>query len=115
MAFNDYMRKNIFQPAGMTNSFSKVDGNRLGLGGINNLLSSFYQIDPDGKWTWRDVKIFSPMEFFERYNIVTCLDDLLKWDIALREEKLLSKEWLEKAWKPYVLKDGRSTHYGFFL
>jgi CubicO group peptidase (beta-lactamase class C family) len=31
MPFNDYMRKNIFQPAGMTNSFSKVDGNRLGI------------------------------------------------------------------------------------
>jgi hypothetical protein len=53
------------------------------------------------------------VEFFERYTIVACLDDLLKWEIALREEKLLPKDWLEKAWKPYILKDGQSTHYGY--
>jgi CubicO group peptidase (beta-lactamase class C family) len=111
--FNDYMRKNVFEPAGMANSFSKVDGNRLGMFGTKNLVNNFYQPDVDGKWTWKDFRRFTPMYFYERYAIATSLDDLMRWDIALREEKLLSKAWIEKAWQPFILKDGRTTHYGY--
>jgi D-alanyl-D-alanine carboxypeptidase len=112
MAFNDYMAKNIFQPAGMTKSFSRVTANRLGANGIKKLVSAYYYPDADGKWTWSDWRNLNAFYFYDRYAIVSCLDDLMKWDIALREEKLLPREWLEKAWTPYILKDGRSTHYG---
>jgi CubicO group peptidase (beta-lactamase class C family) len=112
MPFNEYIRKNLFEPAGMTKSFSKVDGNRLGLFGTKDLVGNFYQPDADGKWVWRDFRSFTPMVFYQRYAIATCMDDLLKWDIALRKEKLLPKEWLEKAWTAYPLKDGRSTNCG---
>lgn len=112
MPFNEYVRQNLFQPAGMTNSFSKVDGNRLGLNGIKNLNSSFYFPDVDGKWVWRDVRRLTPYLFYQRYSIVTCLDDLVKWDEVLREGKLLPLEWLEKAWTAGRMKDGRTTNYG---
>ena len=85
MPFNEYMRKNLFEPAGMTNSFSKVDGNRLGLYGIQNLVSNYYQPDADGKWIWRDMRRLTPLNFYERYAIVSSLDDLLKWDIAFAQ------------------------------
>jgi CubicO group peptidase (beta-lactamase class C family) len=113
MPFNKYIRKNLFEPAGMTRSFSKVDGNRLGLFGTKDLVSTFYQPDVDGKWIWKDFRRFTPMYFYERYAIVTCMDDLLKWHTALRTEKLLPQQWLEKAWTPFKLKDGRSTNYGY--
>lgn len=112
MPFNEYVRQYLFHPAGMTNSFSKVDGNRLGLNGIKNLNSSFYFPDVDGKWVWRDVRRLTPYLFYQRYSIVTCLDDLVKWDEALREGKLLLLEWLEKAWTAGRMKDGRTTNYG---
>jgi D-alanyl-D-alanine carboxypeptidase len=112
MPFNEYVRNYLFEPAGMINSFSKVDGNRLGLNGIKNLNTSFYYPDADGKWVWRDTRRLTPYFFYQRYSIVTCLDDLVKWDLALREGKLLPKEWLEKAWTAGRLKDGRSTNYG---
>lgn len=111
--FNEYMRKNIFEPAGMKNTFSKVDGNRLGQFGIKDLVSNYYHPDADGKLVWRDFRRFTPMYFYERYSIVTSLDDLMKWDIALREHKILPKKWIEKAWTPFHLKDGRSTNYGY--
>jgi D-alanyl-D-alanine carboxypeptidase len=112
MPFNEYARINLFQPAGMHNSFSKVDGNRLGFYGIKNLITTFYYRDFDGKWVWRDTRRLLPYYFYQRYSIVTCLDDLVKWDAALREGKLLPKAWLEKAWTPGQLKDGRTTNYG---
>jgi CubicO group peptidase (beta-lactamase class C family) len=112
LPFNEYVRKNLFQPAGMSNSFSKVDGNRLGLNGIKNLNSSFYYPDVDGKLVWRDTRRLTPYFFYQRYSIVTCLDDLVKWDVALREGKLLPMEWLQKAWTAGVMKDGRATNYG---
>lgn len=113
MRFNEYMRQHVFGPAGMTNTFTKADGNRLGLSGTKNFVSTFYYPDVDGKWVWRDFRKFTPFHFYERYAVVTCLDDLLKWDIALREGKLLPKPLLEKAWTPYVLRDGRITNYGY--
>lgn len=112
MPFNDYAHKYLFAPAGMTNSFSKVAGNRLGLYGIKDLLSSFYYRDFDGKWIWRDTRRLTPYFSYQRYSVVTCLDDLVKWDAALREGKLLPKEWLEKAWTSGRLKDGSSINYG---
>jgi D-alanyl-D-alanine carboxypeptidase len=112
MPFNEYARKYLFQPAGMTASFSKVDGNRMGFYGIKNLNQSFYFRDFDGKWVWRDMRRLLPYFFYQRYSIVTSLDDLVKWDAALRGGKLLSKEWLEKAWTPGKLRDGRTINYG---
>lgn len=112
MPFNEYVRNYLFQPAGMSNSFSKVDGNRLGLNGIKKLNSSYYYPDVDGKWVWRDTRRLTPYLFYQRYSIVTCLDDLVKWDAALREGKLLPVEWLQKAWTDGRMKDGRTTNYG---
>jgi CubicO group peptidase (beta-lactamase class C family) len=113
MPFNEYIRKNLFEPAGMTRSFSKVDGNRLGLFGIKDLVSTYYQPDADGKWIWKDLRRLTPLHFYERYAIVTNMDDLLKWHTALRTNKLLPKEWTEKAWTAFKLKDGRTTNYGY--
>jgi len=112
MPFNDYVRKHLFEPAGMENSISKVDGNRLGLNGIKKLNTSFYFPDADGKWVWRDTRMFTPYFFYQRYAIVTSLDDLVKWDEALRNGKLLPLNLVEKAWTAGHLKDGRTTNYG---
>ncbi|MEB2773861.1 serine hydrolase domain-containing protein [Algoriphagus sp. D3-2-R+10] len=40
-------------------------------------------------------------------------EDLLKWDQALYEEKLVSKETLETAFTPFKLDDGFLSYYGF--
>jgi CubicO group peptidase (beta-lactamase class C family) len=113
MRFNDYMREHLFKPAGMNNTFSKIDGNRLGMFGIKNLVSNYYAPDADGKLVWKDFRRFSPYLFYERYAIATCLDDLMKWDAALREGKIIDKKLLEKAWTPFKLKSGASTNYGY--
>jgi hypothetical protein len=54
-------------------------------------------------WSWA----------YSSEGIVSCVDDLLKWDEALYTDKIVRQEWLQKAWTPDILNDGRSTHYGF--
>lgn len=112
MPFNEYVRRNLFEPAGMHNSFSLVDGNRLGANGIKYLNTFFYFRDAVGKWTWWDRRHLTPYFFYQRYSIATSLDDLVKWDQALREGKLIPPELLEKAWTSGHLKNGRSINYG---
>jgi len=105
MSYREYLEKNIFQPAGMVNTFLPVETIPL-----YNLATS-YQKNAEGKWIkysadkWTDSK--------GRGGIISTIDDLLLWYKALLEEKVLSKEWIEKAWKSFTLKDGRSTNYGF--
>lgn len=104
MSFKDYMANNIFQPAGMTNSFIPDE-----IHALTNMVFSYY-LDPEGKWMHH-----YPSKWFWAKgagNIISCMDDMLKWDIALREEKILSKEWIKKAWAAHMLKDGRNINYG---
>jgi CubicO group peptidase (beta-lactamase class C family) len=41
------------------------------------------------------------------------VDDLARWDEALTGAALVSRASLERAWTPYRLADGSSTHYGY--
>jgi D-alanyl-D-alanine carboxypeptidase len=45
--------------------------------------------------------------------LMSSVDDLARWDKALYTRKLVKPALLQKAWKPYILADGRSTQYGF--
>jgi len=46
-------------------------------------------------------------------SLASSVDDLALWNGALWSNKLLRKETLAKAHRPYTLKDGRSTKYGY--
>jgi len=104
VSFAEYMSKNIFQPAGMTNSFVPDETKPL-----KNLVTSYFK-DRNGGWMYYFARKWLPAR--GSGNIISTMDDMLKWDIALREEKILPKEWLEKAWTTYKLNDGRNTDYG---
>jgi len=106
-SFRDYMNENIFQPAGMTHTFIADD-----LHPINNLANSYLK-SYDGKWQNENIRRVWWDWFKGAGNIVSTLDDMLKWDIALRENKVLSAEWKEKAWTPYILKNGMQVNYGY--
>jgi hypothetical protein len=62
---------------------------------------------------------FRPAEYYQwgwdigMGDILTTVDDMLKWDEALYTEKLVKRDLLEKAWSSYVLADGRKANYGY--
>jgi CubicO group peptidase (beta-lactamase class C family) len=106
LPFETYMSEKVFIPAGMTNTFAAQD-----LKPLNNVVSS-YTRGYEGKW--RNMARDNTWDWSRGAgNVITTLGDMLKWDIALREEKVLPKQWLEKAWTPYRLKNGGLVQYGF--
>jgi CubicO group peptidase (beta-lactamase class C family) len=104
--FENYMRDHVFKPAGMSHTFIGQD-----LQSFNNLVSS-YARGYEGKW--RNANRQSDWEWARGAGtVITTASDMLQWDIALREEKILSNEWLQKAWTPYTLKNGERIQYGY--
>ncbi len=46
-------------------------------------------------------------------SLLSTVDDLAVWSDAVFAGKLVGKEWLDKAFTPYKLMNGRSTGYGY--
>lgn len=102
---SEYMQKHLFEPAGMTNtvigSYDHVTPNAVT--GYESAGDKRYKVASYLSWTWP----------YAAGDIVSCVDDMQKWDEALYTDKLLKKEWREKAWKSFVLASGQETNYGF--
>lgn len=105
LPLNEYVRENIFKPLEMTHSaFGNYDSLvRNAAYGYMNAAKGKYMPILYMSWSWP----------YAAGNIISSVDDLLKWDNALYTEKLLKKEWSEKAWTSGVLPDGQRTNYGF--
>lgn len=103
-SLHEYIRENIFNPLGMNNTFFG-SGEKIIPYHVNGYSGSMDNPEPAvyTSWKWP----------YAAGDIISCVDDLLKWDTGLSEGKIVSNEWLEKAWTPFMLKDGRSTNYGY--
>jgi CubicO group peptidase (beta-lactamase class C family) len=105
MPFHEYMRKNIFDPAGMKNT---TFGTRERV--IPRMVTGYtpgegesYRPEEYYSWTWG----------LGMGEIVTTVDDMLRWDEALYTEKLVKRDLLERAWTSYALPDGQKANYGY--
>lgn len=105
--YHNYMKENIFLPAGMTHTYIPNDLQLL------KDLPTSYTRAPDGKWKNENVRRNLWQWATGAGNVITTLDDMLQWDIALRENKLISPALLEKAWTRYTLKNGMKINYGY--
>jgi CubicO group peptidase (beta-lactamase class C family) len=105
MKYRDFVKENIFQPLGMNSTTIGTRERAI------PMLANGYSSAGD--------TLFRPSEYFNwkwdygMGDIVTCVDDMLKWDEALYTEKLVRRDLLTKAWTSYVLKDGRRAAYGY--
>lgn len=105
MRYNEYLQKNIFQPCGMK---STTVGSREQT--ITHLVTDYRSAGDS---------LFRPGAYFNwkwgqgSGDILTSVDDMLKWDEALYTDKLVRRDLLQKAWTSFVLTDGRKTNYGY--
>lgn len=105
MRYGEYLQKNIFQPCGMKSSTTGSREKTI------PLFATGYRAISD--------TTFMPAQYFNWKwdmglgDILTCVDDMLKWDEALYTDKLVKRDLLEKAWTSFVLKDGTKTNYGY--
>lgn len=104
MPLSQYLQQHIFNPLGMSHTLVGTSDSL-----VKNAVYG-YNIGVNGK--------FKPIEYsnwswsYAAGDILSSVDDLLKWDNALYTETILKKEWLEKAWKSSVLPNGQKTNYG---
>jgi CubicO group peptidase (beta-lactamase class C family) len=102
--YGEYIEETIFKPLGMKNSLygsnSKIIPNR----------ASGY--DP-GNSGIRNAAYLSMALPYAAGSLMSSVEDLYKWNRALRSNQLVKKETLEKAFTGYKLQSGRNTNYGY--
>ncbi|HVV53889.1 MAG TPA: serine hydrolase [Mucilaginibacter sp.] len=103
-SYGKYIQDNIISPLGLNHTFYNWP-NQIIPGHVNG-----YKI-VDGQYQKAD--FWSATLPYAAGDLVSNVGDLLKWHQALYAGKVLKKQTLEKAFTPFVLKDGTSTGYGY--
>lgn len=104
LSYPEYLKQNIFNPAGLTNTYydipTKVIPNR-----VNGYEKS------ENRYSNAD--FISMAGFYSAGALIANTEDLYKWNEALINGKILKKETLDKAYRPYKLSDGTTSEYGY--
>jgi CubicO group peptidase (beta-lactamase class C family) len=114
MSFSDYMRKNIFIPAGMKNTFIPNTNNIIKFlpndVSIKNILvpHMFENIASCEVKNIDSVESISTANdyFIGSSNVYSTVFDLAKFDAALRKYKILNHDLQELAYTPFLLTTG---------
>ena len=99
----DWMNKEIFQPVGMKSTGDRNPGR------VVPRRAHGYERNNSGGLSNRDTDY---TDLFSSGAMVMTLDDLLKWDEALRLGLILAPRDRELMWTPTTLPDGTVKHYG---
>ncbi len=103
LSFAEYLKENIFDPLGMTNTVAF----RKGISEVANRAYG-YVVEGDSV-RFNDQSMTSSV--LGDGGIYTSLVDMFKWDQALYTDKLVSKETLERAFTPGIDRYG----YGWYI
>jgi CubicO group peptidase (beta-lactamase class C family) len=103
MPYEDFIRERIFEPLGMTSS-GYLSRNRI----IPHLATGY-------EMAWR-VEGFRPYVsetlVYSAGALHSTVEDLARWDAALRDARLLDRDTLKRMEQPLTLNDGRREGYG---
>ena len=105
MTYEDFIQKNIFDKAGMKHSYFGNWEKKIPLftTGYESSDNNSYAKASYFDWSWP----------FSAGNIISSTSDLLNWNNALVNEKLIPVSLLKKAWSPYMLAGGVNSNYGY--
>lgn len=105
-SYPEYLEKNLFKPAGMTETHFgddyKIIKNRAASYVYSRAESQFLNAANDKVET-----------AYSAGGIQSTAVDLFKWNQVLLSHKLIKKESLEKAQTEYTLPNGKGTNYGY--
>ena len=104
VTYEQFLQKNIFDPLGMKHTF---------YGSATRLIPRRvpgYTMTKEGL---RNAEYLSMTQPYAAGSLLSTVDDMALWDAALYTEKLVKQSSLQKAFTPYILKDGTTTNYGF--
>ncbi|MFH1118350.1 MAG: serine hydrolase [Bacteroidota bacterium] len=102
-SYAGFLEENIFKPLKMNSTY----------------YGSHKQIIPNRAAGYQHQDGFTNAEYlsltqpYSAGSIMSNVDDLLKWQIAIRDNKLVRKETIELAYTDYKTNDGKPIHYGY--
>jgi D-alanyl-D-alanine carboxypeptidase len=103
--YADFIRIRIFQPLGMRSSFYEV-AQTVVPGRVDG-----YDRMPDG--TVRRAEWISMTQPYAAGSLISTVDDLLLWNRAVAEGRILMPETWRRAFAAYAMNDGLSSGYGY--
>jgi len=102
--YEQFVDAHIFKPLGMTHSY---------YGSTERVISRRVPGYQTGKDGFLNAPYLSMTQPFAAGSLLSSVDDLALWSDAVFSGKLVKKEWLDKAFTPYKLKNGESAGYGY--
>ena len=103
ISYQEFIKENIFDKIGMTSSYygshSQIIKNR----------ASGYQKEED----FSNAQYISLTLPYAAGSIMSNVDDMLKWQIAINNHVFVKKETIQKAFTNYTLNNGESINYGY--
>jgi CubicO group peptidase (beta-lactamase class C family) len=104
-SFPQFLRTRIFEPLGMTASVAHVEGS-------DTVPRRAYGYSPrGGSFEQNDQSVTSAT--LGDGGIYTNVDDMMRWDRALSDNRLVNAEMMTLATTPPALPRGAATEYGF--
>jgi CubicO group peptidase (beta-lactamase class C family) len=103
-AYEDYVKENLFIPAGMTNS---------GYGNEKRIIRNRAKGYQKPKGVFENADYLSMTLPYAAGSLISTVEDLWKWNQAVHGYKLVSKASLDKAFTDYTLLNGKPTRYGY--
>lgn len=103
--FRDYLKENIFDPAGMENTLAYVHGiNEVSNRAYGYSIAQDYILETDqNKWS----------ALLGDGGIYSNLEDLYKWDQVLYSDKLLGQKYMDMSFTNHKINDGSLMDYGY--
>ena len=102
--YEEYIKENLFIPAGMTNS---------GYGNERLIIKNRAKGYQENKDVYENADYLSMTLPYAAGSLISTIEDLWKWNQAVHSHKVLSKTMLDKAFIAYKLSNGKSTNYGY--
>lgn len=103
MSYGKFLKERIFEPLKMNNSY---------YGSHEQIIqgrASGYQKKED----FVNAEYLSLTQPYAAGSVMSNVDDLLTWQMAVRDNKLVKKETIQLAFTDYRLNDGKPIHYGY--
>ncbi len=105
MSYPEYMRRNIFAPIGLVNTYYD-DANEI----IPNRVRG-YLMNDSGKY--QNAEYVATSQAYSAGALMSNAEELFNWHQALYSGKLIKLGTLEKALTPFKLSDSTVTKYGY--
>ena len=104
-SFAQFLKENIFDPLGMSNSIAYEHG-------VTTVANRAMGYRPEqGEFIFKDQSVTSAV--LGDGGIYSSVEDMYKWDQALYADKLVKAQTLQQALTPAILNNGTVTDYGF--